>query len=61
MLPNGRLTPFFKATVEATEEAIINALVAAESMTGANDHFVMALPQDRVIALLRKHHRLAGD
>ena len=58
MLPNGRLTPFFQATVEATEEAIINALVAAESMTGVNDHFVMALPHDRLVALLRKYNRL---
>jgi L-aminopeptidase/D-esterase-like protein len=59
MLPNDRLTPFFQATAEATEEAIVNALVAAESMTGANDRFVMALPQDRLRALLRKYNRLA--
>jgi len=58
MLPNGRVTPFFQATAEATEEAIINALVAAESMTGANDRFVMALPHDRLIELLRKYNRL---
>jgi L-aminopeptidase/D-esterase-like protein len=59
MLPNGRLTPLFQATAEATEEAIVNALVAAESMTGANDRFVMALPHDRLVALLAKHGRLA--
>ena len=59
MLPNGHLTPLFQATVEATEEAIINALVAAESMTGANDRFVMALPHDRLIKLLKKYNRLA--
>jgi L-aminopeptidase/D-esterase-like protein len=58
MLPNERVTPFFQATVEATEESIINALVAAESMTGANDRFVMALPHDRLIDLLRKYNRL---
>jgi L-aminopeptidase/D-esterase-like protein len=58
MLPNGRVTPFFQATVEATEEAIINALVAAESMTGANDRYVMALPHDRLIGLLGKYNRL---
>jgi L-aminopeptidase/D-esterase-like protein len=59
MLPNGRVTPFFQATAEATEEAIINALVAAESMTGANDRFVMALPHDRLVALLEKYNRKA--
>jgi L-aminopeptidase/D-esterase-like protein len=59
MLPNDRLTPLFQATAEATEEAIINALVAAESMTGADDHFIMALPHDRLVALLRKYNRYA--
>ena len=58
MLPNERVTPFFQATAEATEEAIINALVAAESMTGRDNHFVMALPHDRLIELLRKYNRL---
>jgi L-aminopeptidase/D-esterase-like protein len=58
MLPNGRITPFFQATAEATEEAIINALVAAESMSGANDRYVMALPHDRLAELLRKYNRL---
>jgi L-aminopeptidase/D-esterase-like protein len=58
LLPNGRLTPLFQATVEATEEAIVNALVAAESMTGANDRFAMALPEERLVELLRQHGRL---
>ena len=58
MLPNVRMTPFFQATVEATEEAIINALVAAESMTGVNDRYVMALPHDRLRALLKQYNRL---
>jgi L-aminopeptidase/D-esterase-like protein len=57
MFPNDRLTPLFQATVEATEEAIVNALVAAESMTGINDHYVMALPHDRLVALLKKYNR----
>jgi L-aminopeptidase/D-esterase-like protein len=60
MLPNERLTPFFQATAEATEEAIINALVAAETMTGANDRRVVALPHDRLVELLRKYNRLAA-
>ena len=60
MLPNDRVTPFFEATVEATEEAIINALVAANTMTGANDRRVIALPHDRLVSLLRKYNRFAG-
>jgi L-aminopeptidase/D-esterase-like protein len=60
MLPNDRLTPLFQATAEATEEAIINALVAADSMTGADDHFIMALPHDRLAALLRKYNRFSA-
>ena len=48
VLANGRLSPLFAATVEATEEAIINALVAAETMTGANDVTVYALPHEQV-------------
>jgi L-aminopeptidase/D-esterase-like protein len=59
MLPNERLTPFFQAAAEATEEAIINALVAAETMTGANDKRVIALPHDRLVVLLKKYNRLA--
>jgi D-aminopeptidase len=57
MIPNGRLTPFFSATVEATEEAIVNALVAAETMTGVNDRKAIALPHDRLVALLKKYNR----
>jgi L-aminopeptidase/D-esterase-like protein len=60
MLPNPRITPFFEATVEATEEAIINALVAAQTMTGIDDHRVEALPQDRLVQLLKKYNRLAA-
>jgi L-aminopeptidase/D-esterase-like protein len=60
MLPNERLTPLFQATAEATEEAIVNALVAGESMTGINDHYVMALPHDRLAALLRKYNRFSA-
>jgi D-aminopeptidase len=59
MVPNDRMNPLFAATVEATEEAIINALVAAETMTGANNHTVIALPHDRLRAALKKYNRLA--
>jgi len=54
MLPNGSMDPLFTATVEATEEAIVNALVAGRSMTGIDGHFVMGLPHERVQALLRQ-------
>src|SRR5437879_10862530 len=48
MLPNDQLNPIFLATVQATEEAVINAMVAAETMKGINDHEVIALPHDRL-------------
>ncbi|MGH8315370.1 MAG: P1 family peptidase, partial [Steroidobacterales bacterium] len=59
MLPNERLTPLFEATAQATEEAIINALVGAETMTGANDRRAVALPHERLVELLKKYNRLA--
>ena len=58
-LPNGDLTPLFDATVEATEEAIVNALVAAETMVGINGNTVPALPHDQLRAILKKYNRLA--
>jgi D-aminopeptidase len=58
-LPNSDLSPFFQATVEATEEAIVNALVAAETMTGINGNTVPALPIDQLRAVLAKYNRLA--
>jgi L-aminopeptidase/D-esterase-like protein len=57
MLPNDDISPFFTATIQATEEAIVNALVAAETMTGVNGHTVTALPHDRLKAVLRKYGR----
>jgi L-aminopeptidase/D-esterase-like protein len=59
MVPNGQLDPLFEATVNATEEAVVNALVAARTMTGANNHRVIAIPHDRLIQILRKYNRLA--
>jgi L-aminopeptidase/D-esterase-like protein len=58
MLPNDQITPLFAATVQATEEAVINALVAAETMTGINGRTVFALPHDRLQQALRKYNRL---
>jgi D-aminopeptidase len=58
MVPNGKLDPLFAATVEATEEAIVNAMVAATDMTGINGHHVRALPHDQLRAVLSKYNRL---
>jgi L-aminopeptidase/D-esterase-like protein len=58
MMPNARINALFYATVQATEQAIINAMLAAETMTGANDLRVYALPHDRLLAALRKYGRL---
>jgi L-aminopeptidase/D-esterase-like protein len=57
MLPNARINPLFAATVQATEEAILNAMLAAETMTGADELRVYALPVDRLIAAMRKYGR----
>jgi L-aminopeptidase/D-esterase-like protein len=58
MLPNDKLGPVFAATVQATEEAVINAMVAAETMTGIENHKVAALPHDKLRAMLNKYNRL---
>lgn len=58
MLPNEKINPIFEATVQATEEAIVNALVAAETMKGYNGNTVFALPHDRLKAALKKYNRL---
>jgi D-aminopeptidase len=56
-LPNARMNPLFYATVQATEGAIVNALLAAETMTGADDLRVYALPVDRLMAAMKKYGR----
>jgi D-aminopeptidase len=58
MLPNDGLDPLFLATVQATEEAIVNAMVAAETMTGIDGHTAIALPHDRLREVLKKYNRL---
>jgi len=57
-IPNDRLDPIFEAVVQATEEAIVNALVDNHDMTGRDNHHVDALPHDRVRELLKKYNRL---
>jgi len=59
MLPNDRINPVFLATVQATEEAVVNAMIAAETMTGIKGHTVIALPHDRLQELLKKYNRTA--
>jgi L-aminopeptidase/D-esterase-like protein len=58
MLPNDELGPVFLATVQAVEEAVINAMIAAETMTGINNHTVLAIPHDQLRAVLKKYNRL---
>jgi D-aminopeptidase len=58
MLPNESMNGLFLATVQATEEAIVNAMVAAETMVGRDNHRALALPHDRLRAALEKYNRL---
>jgi D-aminopeptidase len=58
MLPNDRIEPIFAATVQATEEAVVNAMIAADTMTGIDSHRVVALPHDELRAVLKKYNRL---
>ena len=58
MLPNDALDSIFAAVVQATEEAIVNAMIGAETMTGIDGHRVIALPHDQLRAVLKKYNRL---
>ncbi|HEV2903892.1 MAG TPA: P1 family peptidase [Pyrinomonadaceae bacterium] len=58
MLPNDRIDPLFGATIDATEEAVVNAMLGAQTMTGADGIRVYGLPGDRVVAALRKYNRM---
>ena len=58
MVSNQRISALFDATAQATEEAIINALVAGETMVGANGRTVQAMPHDRLKEILKKYNRL---
>jgi L-aminopeptidase/D-esterase-like protein len=60
MLSNDCMTPLFEATAQATEEAIVNAMVAAETMSGINDNTVYALPHTRLQDILKQYRRLSG-
>jgi L-aminopeptidase/D-esterase-like protein len=58
LLPSGDVSPLFEAVAQATEEAILNALVAGETMTGRDGHTVLGLPHERLREVLRKYNRL---
>ena len=58
MLSDERIDPIYEATVQATEEAVINAMLAARTMTGADDLRVTALPHDQLRRILQKYGRL---
>jgi D-aminopeptidase len=58
MLPNDSLDAVFGATVAAIEEAIVNAMVAAKDMTGADGHRVIGLPHEKLVEVLKKYNRL---
>src|SRR5207248_6482803 len=58
MISNARIGAVFDATVQATEEAIVNALVAAETMSGVDGHRVEAISHDALQQILRKYNRL---
>jgi D-aminopeptidase len=60
MLANGQMNSLFEATVQATEEAVVNAMIAAKTMTGINGHMVEALPHDRLREVLKKYNRLTA-
>ena len=57
-LPNDHLMPVFEATVQAVEEAIINAMIAAETMEGINGNKAYALPHDLLIDILKEYNRI---
>jgi L-aminopeptidase/D-esterase-like protein len=58
MLPNDEMEPLFLATVQCVEEAVINAMIAADTMTGINDFTVNAIPHKELQDVLRKYNRL---
>ena len=58
MLPNDMIEPIFASTVFATEEAIVNAMIAADTMVGADNHKIIGLPHKQLQAILKKYNRL---
>jgi L-aminopeptidase/D-esterase-like protein len=58
MFPNEMINPFFDAVAQATEESIVNAMIAAETMVGRDGNKVYAIPHDRLIEVMKKYNRL---
>jgi L-aminopeptidase/D-esterase-like protein len=58
LYPNDQIGVLFAATVEATEEAITNALFAARTMQGINGNTIYELPKERVVQILREYNRI---
>lgn len=61
MIPNERINPLFEATVQATEEAVVNAMIAAKTMMGINGNTVEAIPHDRLREVMKKYNRLVDS
>lgn len=58
LVPNDLMSPLFMATIEATEEAILNSLFMAETCTGFKNRTIKALPKEEVLRILREHSAL---
>ncbi|MEM6361726.1 MAG: P1 family peptidase [Bacteroidota bacterium] len=61
VLRNEVTTPLFLATIEATEEAILNSLFAAETMTGRDGHKILSIPTDKILDILKKYNKVTSD
>ena len=61
MLRNSVISPLFLATIEATEEAILNSLFAAETMTGKDGHKILSMPIDKVVEIMKKYNKIKLD
>jgi D-aminopeptidase len=59
-LADTRIDELFVGTIEATEEAVLNALIAAETMTGRDGNTVEGFPHDRLVEIMRRHDRLSS-
>ena len=60
LLTNDQMSPLFMAAIEATEEAVINSLVAAQTMTGRDGHKIEGLPIDKLVQIMKKYNRIGN-
>jgi L-aminopeptidase/D-esterase-like protein len=61
VLSNDQINPLFVGTVQSVEESIVNAMVAARTMTGINDNKAYGIPHDRLIEVLKKYNRIPSE